>query len=59
MFLHDIKLVETTENTEFAKSFNHVSELFQIWKDCNGTEEEKNILFNDFFDAKYRLECGY
>lgn len=56
MHAHDVKLIG---ETEFIKSFNYVSELFQIWKDSTGTEEEKKILFDNFFDAKYRMECGY
>lgn len=56
MHAHDFKLIG---ETEFIKSFNYVSELFQIWKDSTGTEEEKKVLFDNFFDAKYRMECGY
>lgn len=56
MYTHDLKLVG---DTVFVESFNHVSKLFSIWKDSEGTEEEKKKLFDDFFEAKYRLECGY
>lgn len=49
-FIHEIKL---TEESEFSKRFNIVSDYFDKWQ-----EEPTDENWNNFFTAKYALEQG-
>lgn len=55
MFVHEIKL---SEDSEFGKRFNTVSDVFQKWKECSDTDSNKDALFDEWFNMKYCLEQG-
>ncbi len=40
-------------DSQFVTDYNKVSDLFQKWKETNSMDD-----WNNYFDAKYRLEQG-
>lgn len=54
-FISDIKI---QSKSEFATKFNHVSDLWQIYKEAK-TEKEQREAFDNWFNAKLALEQGW